>query len=238
VPGTGLGLLRRRRRHARDQRRRRRQYQAGAASNELLVITKANLRSTVHRPAYLDYIGVKRFDERGRVIGEARILGLWNSSAYRTDPRQVPWLRHKLKRVVEHFPFAPNSHDGKRLQHILQTLPRDELFQASVPDLIRCARDVLVLQERSRVRLILRRDEFRRFWSCLVYLPRERCDADVQARIEQLLRTALHGTESLDSSLAIGDEPLAQLHILVRVDPGQPAARCGSSGSSRKSPRR
>ncbi len=124
--------------------------------------------------------------------------------------------------LIEHFPFAPNSHDGKRLQQILQTLPRDELFQASVPDLIRCARAVLVLQERSRVRLILRRDEFRRFWSCLVYLPRERCDAEVQARIERLLLAALHGTE-LDSSLTIDDEPLAQLHILVRVDPsGRP----------------
>ncbi|MFI4895061.1 MAG: NAD-glutamate dehydrogenase [Steroidobacterales bacterium] len=218
VPGTGLGLLRRRRRHTRDSGVIAANIEQALRSNELLVITKANLRSTVHRAAYLDYIGIKRFDSRGRPIGEARILGLWNSSAYRADPRQVPWLRHKLKRVIEHFPFAPNSHDGKRLQHILQTLPRDELFQARVPDLIRCARAVLVLQERSRVRLILRRDEFRRFWSCLVYLPRERCDAQAQARIEQLLRSALQGSE-FDSSLTIGDEPLAQLHILVRVDP-------------------
>ncbi|HEY6453242.1 MAG TPA: NAD-glutamate dehydrogenase [Steroidobacteraceae bacterium] len=218
VPGTGLGLLRRRRRHARDSAVAAANIQRALRSRDLLVITKANLRSTVHRSAYLDYVGVKRFDARGRPIGEARILGLWNSSAYRADPRQVPWLRHKLKRVIEHFPFAPASHDGKRLLQILQRLPRDELFQASVPDLIRCARDVLVLQERARVRLILRRDEFRRFWSCLVYLPRERCDAAAQARIESLLCSALHGT-GLDASLAIGDEPLAQLHVLVRVDP-------------------
>jgi glutamate dehydrogenase len=218
VPGTALGLLRRRRRHPRDSGVAAANIQQALRSNQLLVITKANLRSTVHRSAYLDYIGVKRFDARGRVIGEARILGLWNAGVYRADPRQVPLLRHKLKRVIEHFPFAPNSHDGKRLQQILQSLPRDELFQASVPDLIRCARDVLVLQERSRVRLILRRDEFQRFWSCLVYLPRERCDAQAQARIEQLLRAALQGGE-LDSSLTIGDQPLAQLHILVRVDP-------------------
>jgi glutamate dehydrogenase len=218
VPGTGLGLLRRRRRHARDSGVAAANIQQALRSHELLVVTKANQRSTVHRAAYLDYIGVKRFDARGRPIGEARIIGLWNSNAYRADPRQVPWLRHKLKRVIEHFPFAPNSHDGKRLLQILQNLPRDELFQASVPDLIRCARAVLVLQERARVRLVLRRDEFQRFWSCLVFLPRERCDAAAQARIEQLLRDALQGTE-LDSSLTIGDAPLAQLHILVRVDP-------------------
>ncbi len=218
VPGTALGLLRRRRRTARDTGVPAANIEQALRSIDLLVITKANLRSTVHRPAYLDYIGVKRFDARGRPSGEVRILGLWNYSVYRVDPRQIPWVRQKLKRVIEHFPFAPNSHDGKRLQQILQTLPRDELFQASVPDLIRCARAVLVLQERSRVRLILRRDEFRRFWSCLVYLPRERCDAEAQARIEQLLRTALQGNE-LDSSLTIGNEPLAQLHVLVRVDP-------------------
>jgi glutamate dehydrogenase len=217
VPGTGLGLLRRRRPHARESGVPAANIQQALRSSDLLVITKANLRSTVHRPSYLDYIGVKRFDARGRPVGEARIIGLWNSAAYRADPRQVPWLRYKLKHVIEHFPFAPNSHDGKRLQHILQTLPRDELFQASTADLIRCARAVLVLQERSRVRLILRRDEYRRFWSCLVYLPRERCDAPAQARIEGLLRSALQGGE-LDSSLSIGDEPLAQLHILVRVD--------------------
>ncbi len=130
----------------------------------------------------------------------------------------MPWLRHKLKQVLEHFPFAPNSHDGKRLLQILQSLPRDELFQASVPDLIRCARAVLVLQGRARVRLIMRRDEFHRFWSCLVYMPRERCDTAAQIRVEGLLRAACHGLE-LESNLSIGDAPLAQLHIVVRVDP-------------------
>jgi glutamate dehydrogenase len=218
VPGTALGLLRRRRRQVRESGVPLANIEQALRSHNLLVITKANIRSTVHRAAYLDYVGVKRFDSSGRPIGETRILGLWNTAAYRADPRQIPWLRHKLKRIIEHFPFAPNSHDGKRLQEILQTLPRDELFQASVADLIRTARAVLVLQERARVRLILRRDEFQRFWSCLVYLPRERCDAEAQARIEQLLRGALQGRE-LDASLTIGDEPLAQLHILVRVDP-------------------
>jgi glutamate dehydrogenase len=217
VPGSGLGLLRRRLSGTQDGIATA-NIRRALRSPEMLIITKANHRSTVHRPAYLDYIGVKRYDARGRVIGEARILGLWTSHAYAADPRQVPWLRHKLRRVLEHFPFAPNSHDGKRLSHIVQTLPRDELFQASVPDLIRCARAVLVLQDRARVRLIMRRDEFQRFWSCLVFMPRERCDSAAQARVEALLRTACHGVE-LESSLSIGEAPLAQLHTVVRVDP-------------------
>jgi glutamate dehydrogenase len=217
VPGSALGLLRRRLSGSQEGIATA-NIRRALRSPGMLIITKANHRSTVHRPGYLDYIGVKRYDARGRVIGEARILGLWTSHAYAADPRQVPWLRYKLKQVLEHFPFAANSHDGKRLSQIVQTLPRDELFQASVPDLMRCARAVLVLQDRARVRLIMRRDEFRRFWSCLVFMPRERCDSASQARVESLVRTACRGLE-LESSLAIGEAPLAQLHIVVRVDP-------------------
>ncbi|MGH8256885.1 MAG: NAD-glutamate dehydrogenase domain-containing protein, partial [Steroidobacteraceae bacterium] len=217
VAHTGLGLLRRSSGRAQDA------VTAGnirraLRSQTLLVITKANTRSTVHRRGYLDYVGVKRFDRAGRVTGEVRILGLWTSSTYSADARQIPWVRLKLRHVIERFPFAPDSHDGKRLMHILDGLPRDELLQASVADLVRCARAVLTLQEHVRVRVVLRRDEFHRFWSCLVFLPRERCDAAAQERIGALLQTAFHGKE-IDSSLSLGDAPLALLHVVVRVGP-------------------
>jgi glutamate dehydrogenase len=224
VAGSALGVLRHAAHRAHDV------SAASAASNirralrspELLVITKANTRSSVHRSGYLDYIGVKRFDRNGRVSGEVRILGLWTSSTYSADARQIPWVRLKLQHAIAHFPFAADSHDGKRLAHILENLPRDELLQADVADLVRCARAVLGLQERQRVRLVLRRDQFRRFWSCLVFLPRERCDAAAQTQIGTLLRTALHGA-ALDASLSIGDSPLAQLYVVVRVDAAENA---------------
>jgi glutamate dehydrogenase len=218
VAGSALGLLRHSLPGMPDSGLLTANIRRALRSPGMLIITKGNHRSTVHRPGYLDYIGVKRYDERGRVVGETRILGLWTTHAYAADPRQIPWIRLKLQRVLEHFPFAPNSHDGKRLLQIVQTLPRDELFQASVPDLIRCARAVLVLQDRARVRVIARRDEFRRFWSCLIYMPRERCDAAAQARVEALVRAACHGLE-LESTLSIGEAPLAQLHVVVRIDP-------------------
>lgn len=218
VPGSGLGILRRRAARAGEGATpSAANIRRALRSPELLVITKANARSRVHRPGYLDYVGVKRFDAAGRIIGETRILGLWTSSAYATDPRQVPWVRLKLQRVIAHFPFTPDGHDGKRLVHILEKLPRDELLQASVPQLIRCSRTVLALQERARVRLYLRRDEFQRFWSCLVFLPRERSSAAAEERITALLRDALRGS-SAESSLVVSDAPLAQLHVVVRVE--------------------
>jgi glutamate dehydrogenase len=217
VPGSALGLLRRRRAGGRETRIPTANIRRALRSRELLLVTKANTRATVHRSGYLDYVGVKRFDAGGRTTGEVRILGLWTWSTYSANPMQVPWLRLKLRQVIEQFPFAPASHDGKRIVYILESLPRDELLQASVADLVGCVRAVLPLTTRTRVRLVLRRDEFRRFWSCLIFMPRERFDIAVQARIQALLQTALHG-HTADSSLSVGESPLVHLHVVVRGD--------------------
>ena len=190
------------------------------AAHELLVVTKANHRSTVHRAGYLDVVAVKEYDARGRLRGEAQFRGLWTSNTYHADPRTVPLLRLKVARVIDSFPFRPSSHDGKRLVSILENLPRDELFQASAADLRSCARAVLALHERARgVCLVMRRDKLRHFWSCLVFLGRERLDNGGIRRIEAVLKRALGGGQ-LDSSLAVGDGPLAQLHVTVRVTGG------------------
>ena len=208
IPGTSLGVARSRR--AAD-------VVPLASKAEPVIVTKANRRSTVHRPGYLDCIAIKKFDRRGRITGEAQFLGLWTSSTYHLDPRSVPLMRRKVARVIDSFPFQPSSHDGKRLVAILDALPRDELFQASVAELRQCARAVLELNEHQRgIRVVLRRDALRRFWSCLIFLDRERLDSEAIRRIETVLRGALGGGQ-LDSSLAVGDAPLAQLHVTVRT---------------------
>ncbi len=208
IPGSALGIMRTRPPGDLVPLR---------AKRELVVVTKANRRSTVHRPGYLDYVVVKEFDRRGRITGEAQFLGLWTSNTYHADPRTVPLMRLKVARVIEAFPFRPSSHDSKRLVSILDNLPRDELFQASIAELTRCARAVLALHDQPRgVCLVLRRDELRRFWSCLVYLARDRLDNNALDRIGHVLRRALGGGQ-LDSALAVGDAPLAQLHITVRI---------------------
>jgi glutamate dehydrogenase len=183
----------------------------------LLKVTKADRRSTVHRPGFLDCIVISRSDRRGRLLDESRFYGLWTSNTYHADPRTVPLLRLKVRQVIDSFPFRPTSHDGKRLVSILDNLPRDELFQASAAELRRCARTVLALHERPRgACLVLRRDEYRRYWSCLVYLGRERLDNEAFARISRLLQQGLGG-DHVDTSLAVGDAPLAQLHVVVRT---------------------
>jgi glutamate dehydrogenase len=226
-PGTELGILRRAGEHggtaapgpAQDNIRH------AMRVRELLVITKSNRRATLHRAGYLDYIGVKRYDARGRIVGEARILGLWTSMLYRAGPGSVPWLRHKVEAVLRAFPFKPGSHDHKRLIDIIDSLPRDELLQARVADVVRTARAVLVLQNHARTCVMLRRDEYRRFWSVLAFVPRERFDEGARHIVEQLTVGALRGTQ-LDSSVTLGDGPLVQLHMVVRSPPeATPAVR-------------
>jgi glutamate dehydrogenase len=191
-----------------------------ARAAELLVITKANSAATVHRGEYLDYVGVKTFDSRGNVDGEHRFLGLWVSTAYHGSPRDIPVLREKVARVIEHFGLDPTSHDGKAVLSVLETYPRDELFQASVADLVRIVRGVVNLYERHTVRLLVRRDPYHRFYSCLVYVPRDRYNTDVRHRIERIALVGFAGT-SVESHAQISGSIHARLHVVVRTDPHQ-----------------
>ncbi len=170
---TGLGVLRAtHKRPPSTSRTLPADIRRQSRSRDLVLVTKANLESSIHRAGYLDYVGVKSFNAAGELIGERRFLGLWTSSAYTSTPHEIPLVRHKVTQVVQHFALAPDSHDGKALQHILESFPRDELFQAAVPDLLRLVTGIFGLQERPRVRLLLRRDPFRRFYSCRVFVPR------------------------------------------------------------------
>ena len=221
LPGTGLGLLRTGGKRPRPQptiltgeiRRR-------AREPAILVVTKANSVSTVHRATYLDYIGVKTFDPAGRVTGERRFIGLFTSSTYSAKPHEIPLLEQKVRRVVDLIGVSPVSHDGKALLHVLETYPRDELFQSSTADLVRISRGVVNLYERRRVRVFLRRDPYRRFFSCLIYVPRDRYNTQARVRIETILREELHGI-ALESQVQISESTLARLHTLVRTDPGR-----------------
>ncbi len=149
-------------------------------------------------------------------MGEHRFLGLWTSTAYFASPRDIPLLRRKAAGIIDHFGLAPSSHDGKALLAVLETYPRDELFQASVPELIDIVRDVVNLYERRRTRLIARRDAFGRFWSCMVYVPRDRYTTEVRQRIEQIVLEAFHGTH-IESQVQIFESNHARLHVVVRT---------------------
>ncbi|MDQ4003693.1 MAG: NAD-glutamate dehydrogenase, partial [Actinomycetota bacterium] len=150
-----------------------------ARDPHLLNLTKANSRATVHRPSYLDYVGVKKFDSSGEVTGERRFLGLYTFSAYSASTLEIPLVRRKVRYVLNRAAFPEGSHNEKDLVEILETYPRDELFQISKEGLFNTAIGILHLQERQRVRLFVRRDTYGRFFSCLVFVPRERYNTDV-----------------------------------------------------------
>jgi len=216
---TSLGILRDAEAGARSgPTALRGQLRARARDRELLILTKANSISSVHRATYLDYVGVKSFGARGEVSGEHRFLGLWTSNAYQLSPREIPVLRKKVERVIRHFALDPQSHDGKAVLHVLDTYPRDELFQAPIADLIRIARGVVNLYERRTVRLLARRDPWQRFYSLLIYVPRDRYNTEVRQRIEQLVLEGFGGS-SIETQVQISDSNHARLHVVVRTDP-------------------
>jgi glutamate dehydrogenase len=222
VPGSGLGILRDTgephvsvsfQQLSPDSRQLARQ-------KKLLLLTKANSRATVHRPARLDYVGVKRFDTSGDVCGEHRFLGLYTHTAYRASPWEIPVLRGKAQRLLERSGLPEGSHDYKALIDIVETYPRDELFQIGDDELYEIAIGILRLGERRHVRLFVRRDTFGRFFSCLVYLPRDRFSSDSIRRIQEILTGALDGL-SADYTTQVSESVLASVHVIIRVDPGR-----------------
>ncbi len=218
---TGLGLLR-----GRETSQPRKLStlaahvtpQSGAA--DALILTKTNARATVHRPGYMDYIGVLSFDANGRAVAEQRFIGLYTSSAYTRRPWEIPLVRERHDYVMKTSGLHPAGHSGKALRHILEKLPRDELFQSTETELYQLASGILSLQERVRSRLFLRHDRYGRFYSVLAYIPRDRYNTEIRLRIEAMLKDVLRA-DRVDSTIQLGDSPLAQLHMLVRPRKGE-----------------
>ncbi len=220
VPGTGRGILRDANRPPRSQpfstlpvavRDRIRE-------RRLLVVTRANSRSTVHRPDYFSYVSVKRFGPDGEVVGEHRFIGLWGAGAYRSDARDIPYVQRKVLAVEARAGLPADSHSGRALHNILETFPRDELFQIGTDQLFTIASGILNLQERRTVRLFTRHDDYGRFVSCLIYVPRDRYSTTIVERMEQVLLDAYHG-QSAEYGSSISASVLARLHVLVFVGP-------------------
>jgi glutamate dehydrogenase len=216
--GTGLGLLRYD--PTGEGVRLSEQARLVARAPELVIITKANARATVHRNTYLDYVSVKQFDPAGEVVGEKRFLGLFTSNAYTESVTRVPVVRDKVAAIFERSGFLPDSHSGKDLLEVLENYPRDELFQADEESLYDNATAVLYLQERRKTKLFLRRDRFGRFVSCLVYIPRDRYNTAVRLKMESTLRQTFPGA-SVDFTTRVSESVLARLHFVVRVPAGQ-----------------
>ena len=197
----------------------RRDLEAG----EPLTVAKSNLRSHIHRAAHMDYVGIKRFGPDGRAFGEVRFVGLFTVEAYEQPASQVPLIRRKVARVLDQAAKPSGSHSEKRLRSILETYPRDELFQISLADLTTTALGLLHLTDRPRVKLFVRHDPFDRFVSALLFIPRDHYNEAVSQTAGQTLAKAFAGRVSA-SYPSFSDAPLARVHYIIGLDPGQALA--------------
>ena len=179
-----------------------------------LIITKANVRATVHRRVHMDYIGIKQFDEKGLLSGELRVVGLFTSAAYTRSTRMIPVLRRKVSYIMEHSGFGSEGHSGKALMNVIEQYPRDDLFQIDADLLLETAMGILQLEERPRTRLFIRRDKFDRFVSALVYIPRDRFNTDVRVGVGEKLSEAYDGYVSIFYP-AFPEGSLVRVHFII-----------------------
>ncbi len=181
---------------------------------EPLIVTKANARSVVHRRSYLDYVGIKTFDDEGVLTGELRVVGLFTSTAYTRSVFKIPYLRSKVESVLAKSGFDRNDHSGKALINVLESYPRDELFQIDASTLRKHAMAVLALGERPRVRVLVRVDQFDRFVSIITFVPRDRYDSRVRVRIGDYLKTVFDGRLSAYYP-AFPEGSLTRVHFII-----------------------
>lgn len=179
-----------------------------------LMIVKSSYKSTVHRPVYMDVICVKRYGAKGKVVGQRVFIGLFTSAAYSRSPRDIPLMRLKCANIMDYAGFAQGSHNRKALAHIVNTFPRDELFQINEEALYDMCMGILHLQERQRVALFIRSDDFQRFVSCLIYIPRDSLTTRLRRTMQAILERAYEG-ELMAFYTQIGDAPLARLHVII-----------------------
>ena len=220
---TGLGILRDPKRLVLSELRHLEEMPAEVRSfvnrPEPIVVGKADTRSTVHRPVQLDTIGVKKFDGAGKVVGQRLIVGLFTSVAYNSSPKDIPLLRRKIDKTIARAGFPPAGHDGKALMNILETYPRDELFQTREEELMNIALGILHLQERQRTALFVRRDDFGRFVSCLVFVPRDQYNTSIRMKVMDVL-TESFGGEVTAFNMEFTESPFARLQITITTPGG------------------
>jgi len=188
-----------------------------ALGKNLLILTKTNSRSRVHRPAHLDYIGVKRFDAKGNVVGEERFIGLFGSAYYTNSALDLPLIKTKVADVCDSSGYAQGTHAYKTLINILETYPRDEILQTGTQELLKNVLGIFQMQERDYSGLFIRRDAFDRFYSCMVYVPRERYNTALRIKTQKLLQEAFGSEQDVEFTTFFSESAQARTHYIVRV---------------------
>ncbi|MFD2176588.1 NAD-glutamate dehydrogenase [Veronia pacifica] len=189
-----------------------------ALKKEILVINKSSSKSRVHRPAYVDYIGIKRFDKKGNVIGEHRFTGLYASSAYNQATANVPVLKNKVQRILDLSGYYKGTHSWKALANIIENFPRDELFQATESEMLDIGMGIVQVQDRDMLRVFVRRDPFGRFFSCMVYVSRDRYNTEFRSASQKILKQYFGSKQNVEFNTFFSESPLARTHYIVRVD--------------------
>ncbi|GAB1263203.1 NAD-glutamate dehydrogenase [Aurantivibrio infirmus] len=189
------------------------------SNHRSIIFAKASERSRVHRAAYPDYVVIKRFNEKGEVCGESRFIGLYTSPVYNRSPSSFPIIREKIDYVIEKSGFESSGHDGKALRQILETFPRDELFQSTREQLYKVAVKIAQINERDQVRLFMRRGPFGKFVSCVLYVPRDLFSTAVREKVQAIISESIGASEQ-EFNTYFSESILARVHLVFKVGAG------------------
>ena len=186
----------------------------------LLGFSKSGTLSRVHRPAYPDYVSIRKYSKTGKLVGTYGFLGLYTLSVYTGRTRSIPVLRRKVEEVMQRSGLYSYSYEGKQLAKVLETFPRQELLQMDVDELFDSAVKIAQIKERHQIRVFVRQDHYSKFYSCLVYMPREIYNTDVREKIQEIFCKAFKAINA-NFTTTFGESVLVCIHFVLRTDPNQ-----------------
>jgi glutamate dehydrogenase len=186
-------------------------------SNQPIIISKTNTISNIHRSTYMDYIAIKIYDDKGNVIGQRKIVGLFTSTVYFSNPMMIPLIRNKIGNIFIKSKRRPDSHAGKILRNILDSLPRDDLFQGSEDALLGLAKNISYFQERKKIKFLVRSDPFEKYVSCFVFVPREKFNTSIRETFQSILSKSFNAND-IQYSMYFSDSILTRINFIIRVD--------------------
>jgi len=189
------------------------------ADGFLVVLAKTNSMSTVHRRARMDYIGVRIIGAGGRVVGEARLVGLFTSRALMAESSTMPILRGKLGAILEAEDLFEGSHDYRAAVQIYNSFPKDELWSMPVDAMRNTIRGLLAMENKEQTRLFVSPDLLSRSVSLMVVMPRDRFNAELRRQLQAMFLEKLNGS-SIDYQLSLGEEGAARIHFTVWIQSG------------------
>jgi len=189
--------------------------------NNQIIIGKTNIKSVIHRAAHTDFIYIKKTDANGKLTGMIAFAGLYTASAYNCSPLEIPFLQLKVENILSLLNSQDQDLNRSAYLNILSNIPRDDLLNGDDEEIAEIIQGIFYLQERQEISLFVTKDLYDKYYSFLVYIPREKFNSQIRIKIHNIIRQELN-SDNIEFDIQFSESTLVRIHFVVRFEDNVP----------------